>query len=215
MAYLLCAATEFEIAPVRRFLRQAGLEPRWPVLVTGVGLLAATARIARYLAVQRPEFVLQAGVAGSLDDALPPGSLVAVRRDRPGDSGVQEDGLFRTLLDLQLQSATEAPWTGEWLENPWPPLESLGSPLVSGITVQEITTRPERADLYRGWGASVESLEGAALHFACLQEGIPFLQLRTVSNRVGERDKGRWDLAGSIATLNKAVEEIITQQFSA
>jgi futalosine hydrolase len=33
-------------------------------------------------------------------------------------------------------------------------------------------------------------MEGAALHFVCLQEDISFIQLRAISNFVGERDSG-------------------------
>jgi len=43
-------------------------------------------------------------------------------------------------------------------------------------------------------------MEGAALHYVCLMEKIPFLQIRSISNVIGERDKSRWKLeeAGKI-----------------
>ncbi len=48
----------------------------------------------------------------------------------------------------------------------------------------------------------VESMEGAALHYTCLEEGIAFLQLRAVSNTVGERNKTKWDIRAAIDGLN-------------
>ena len=50
--------------------------------------------------------------------------------------------------------------------------------------------------------ASVESMEGAALHYVALQEKIPFLQMRSLSNFVGERDKTKWVMDVAIANLN-------------
>ena len=40
-------------------------------------------------------------------------------------------------------------------------------------------------------------MEGAALHYACIMEHIPFIQLRAVSNFVGERDKNKLENDGS------------------
>jgi len=52
-------------------------------------------------------------------------------------------------------------------------------------------------------------MEGAGLHYVCLQENIPFLQLRAVSNDVGQRDKSKWDLSTSIGALNKELTNIL------
>ena len=52
-------------------------------------------------------------------------------------------------------------------------------------------------------------MEGAALHYACLMEGVPFLQLRSMSNYIGERNKKKWDMQVSISNLNNALIEIV------
>jgi futalosine hydrolase len=46
-------------------------------------------------------------------------------------------------------------------------------------------------------------MEGAALHYVCLQENIPFVQIRSVSNYVGERDKTKWKIQEAIENLNR------------
>ena len=56
----------------------------------------------------------------------------------------------------------------------------------------------------------VESMEGAALHYVCLKEKIPFLQIRSVSNYIGERNKKNWNMKESIANLNLELIKIIT-----
>ncbi|HXB92561.1 MAG TPA: hypothetical protein VNU72_09740, partial [Puia sp.] len=71
----------------------------------------------------------------------------------------------------------------------------------------EISTDPLRMEWYRRqYDPTVESMEGAALHFVCLLEKVPFLQLRSVSNDVGTRDKSKWDIKKAVARLN---EELI------
>jgi futalosine hydrolase len=55
----------------------------------------------------------------------------------------------------------------------------------------------------------IESMEGAAFHYVCLQQKNNFLQLRSISNRVGERDKSKWKLKESIENLNKELLKII------
>ena len=54
-------------------------------------------------------------------------------------------------------------------------------------------------------------MEGAVLHYICLQEDIPFLQLRSISNYVGERDKTRWKIKEAVDNLNAELLNIISQ----
>jgi len=55
----------------------------------------------------------------------------------------------------------------------------------------------------------IESMEGAAFHYVCLQEAVPFLQLRAVSNMIGERDKTKWLMKEAIDNLNKELIVLI------
>ena len=57
-------------------------------------------------------------------------------------------------------------------------------------------------------------MEGAALHYVCLSEKIPFLQLRSVSNYVGERDKNKWAVREAIANLNIELQKILIKFFA-
>jgi len=77
-------------------------------------------------------------------------------------------------------------------------------PPVRAITVNEITTRAERIkQLMEKYTPAAESMEGAAFHYVCLQEGIPFIQLRAISNFIGERDKSQWKMEEAIGNLNQ------------
>ncbi|MGZ3957762.1 MAG: futalosine hydrolase, partial [Flavisolibacter sp.] len=101
MQILLCAATDFEIAPVRAFLREIEDAPV-DVLVTGIGLLAASYQLTQKVGIKKPDLIIQAGIAGSFRRDLALGTVTAVRTEVIGDLGVRENGRFRSLFDLTL-----------------------------------------------------------------------------------------------------------------
>jgi futalosine hydrolase len=85
-------------------------------------------------------------------------------------------------------------------------------PLAKAISVNEISTNPKRIkQLQLNSPLLVESMEGAAFHYTCLLEKIPFVQLRAISNLVGERDKKKWKLADSISALNESLISLINK----
>jgi futalosine hydrolase len=209
MQLLLCAATPFEIQPVIDFIRENNISNVEP-LVTGVGLTAATYRIMKAVHENKPDYIIQAGVAGCLDENLPLARVVIVEHESIGDLGVNENGKFNTLFDMGLADPNSHPWKNGRLSNNVEELKLAGLPVVSSVTVNEITTDPERIEYYRtGLHAQIESLEGASLHYVGLMEDIPFLQIRSISNFIGERDKKKWALAPAIASLNKELLRIL------
>ncbi|MEJ7914223.1 MAG: futalosine hydrolase, partial [Chitinophagaceae bacterium] len=65
MRILLCAATSMEILPTIEYLKQAALVDV-SVLITGVGLTAATYSITRSCLKLEPNLMIQAGIAGCI-----------------------------------------------------------------------------------------------------------------------------------------------------
>ena len=55
----------------------------------------------------------------------------------------------------------------------------------------------------------VESMEGAAFMYACLMHGVPFAQIRAVSNVVERRNRSAWKVQEAIEALAVAVAEIV------
>ena len=85
-------------------------------------------------------------------------------------------------------------------------------PQVKAITVNEITTHKNRIEhLVKKYDPVIESMEGAALHYVCNEMKIPFLQIRSISNYISDRDKHNWKLKESISNLNKTVLKYIDQ----
>jgi futalosine hydrolase len=59
----------------------------------------------------------------------------------------------------------------------------------------------------RRTGASIESMEGAAWALACQSAGVPFAQVRSISNVAGPRDRPAWRIPQALAALRRSLEE--------
>lgn len=215
MSILLCAATNKELAPTINFLKHANLGFEVDVLITGVGLSACTYHLTKQIHIKPPSFIIQAGLAGSLDENLALGDVVIVEKDQIGDEGVMEKNEFKSVFQLGLKKDDSFPWQeGKLFNSKINQFKDEGFPIVTAVTVNEITTNKKRIAYFKNdLQAKIETLEGAALHYVALIENIPFLQLRCISNYIGERDKTKWMLSESIANLNIALQSILPKVF--
>ena len=78
--------------------------------------------------------------------------------------------------------------------------------VVNAVSVNHITTTRQMKGLYENkFQPVIESMEGAALHYVCLVEKIPFLQVRSISNYIGERNKKKWNIKDAVINLNNEI----------
>jgi futalosine hydrolase len=215
MNLLLVAATAREIAPFLKYYRRqnlSGFKYDVDVLISGIGLTATTYNLSKQVQVKRPDLVIQAGVAGCFDKKIALGTVVAVQQEAIADQSVIELKKLKTLFKLNLLPENQFPFRKGWLLNPYPvSLKKSGLKAVRGISVNQITTDKEMIRFYKKeFHPVVESMEGAALHYVCLMEKIPFLQIRSISNYIGERNKKKWNMNDAIRNLNKELIRIIT-----
>ena len=184
---------------------------KFDMLITGIGAAATTYYLTKRIKQSKPSLIIQAGIAGSFNESIPLGSPVIVQKDRFADLGVYEHNQWKDVFDMNLQDPTSEPYTNGWLINPHTDLMKKSSlDLVTSISINEVTTNPQRIEEFsKKYQPSIESMEGAAFHYVCLQEHIPFIQLRTISNYIGERDKGRWQMKQAIQNLATTLHQLI------
>ena len=198
MRILIVSATEFEIAP---FLEKY---PSADYLITGVGAAVSMYQLTKSILQAEYNWVIQAGLAGTMAPHLSLGEVVVVSKDRFADVGVMEQHKWTDVFAQGLSNPNKYPFEEGWLHQKNIPSFFAHLPTVTGQTVNllsdEITHTQKITALYP---AQIESMEGAALHYVCLQEKIPFVQVRAISNAVGERDKSKWKLQEAIQQLNK------------
>ena len=213
MNILLIVATAKEIAPFlehyRSRIKKEFLDI--DVLITGIGLTSTTYHLTKQLQLKKPGMVIQAGVAGCFDKQTPLGTVVKIKQDAIADESVVELKKLKTLFDLQLLQTSQSPFINGWLENPGNVLfKKTKLKMVKGISVNQITTSKQMITFYKSrFNPVIESMEGAALHYVCLMENIPFLQLRSISNYIGERNKKNWNMNESIMNLNDVLIKTI------
>ncbi|MEO8404519.1 MAG: futalosine hydrolase [Chitinophagaceae bacterium] len=215
MNCLLVAATAKEISIFLDHYRNTDkisfVDINIDILITGVGLTAATYSLTKQFALKRPDLVIQAGIAGCFDKKIALGTVVGIKQDTIADETVIEGKKLRTLFDLQLVSADQLPYKKGWLVNPDKAIfKRTKLKGVTGISVNHISTNKEMIKLYeQTFSPVIESMEGAALHYVCLSENIPFLQLRSISNYIGERNKTNWKIREAVQNLNKELIRLL------
>ena len=201
---LVCAATEFELAcfPDTEGVAKA---------VTGVGVPATLALLPPLLEKFRPTLAVNIGIAGAYPETgLEIGDVVLGEREVFGDLGFELPGGGFTPLQ-------DSPF-GAWYEPlplrlPFPradevgnmPREGAGGWVAGvGVTVNACTgtlaTGERRRDRF---GASFETMEGAAFALACRGAGVPAMEVRAISNVAAERDMRPENIKLALASLTE------------
>ena len=202
MNLLIVASTQMEIEP---FLSKA-ISKHCNILISGVCVPSTSYLLTKQLLHHHYDLVIQAGVAGSSNEAIGPGETVLVSKDAFADLGALEQDGFKSVSDMGLSQELD------WMANPHThTLDRFPLKKVSAITVNMVTDHKPLLEALRAkWGnPDIETMEGAAFHYVCRHLERKFLQLRTVSNRVGERDKQHWKMQEAIEALNKELEKIV------
>lgn len=204
MQILLLAATEEEIRPFTE--ANTGID----VLVSGVGLPSAMYHLQKRMQQLDYDLIIQAGIAGSFNREIEIGQTVWVRQDTFGDLGTEEKENFSSLFDSGLAGKNEFPFTDGWLVNNNELTKKIDLNSVTAVTVNKVTdSELQEQQIINCFDPDIESMEGAALHYVCLQENIPFIQVRSVSNFVRERDKTKWKMKEAISNLNAELLKLI------
>jgi futalosine hydrolase len=203
MKITVVAATTMEL----EFLREHDYECHHQLQfeVHGVGLMNTVYHLTK-LCRHHPAMLIQCGIAGTFNDNASIGEAVAVYSDTLGDTGAEDHADFLDLFDLGLDNPNNFPFKEGKLVNA---MRDQVNHLkwVNALTVNttsgSIDTIARREEKYR---CDIETMEGAALHYVCLKEGIPFLQLRGISNKVEPRDKSSWNIPAAMTACRTLLE---------
>ena len=209
MKIFIIAATKFEIQPS---IAKSG-NGNTSFFITGIGMLATAVSLTKIILQQQPDLVIQAGIAGSYNNQISLGKVVVVKQEFLGDTGVEEAGIWKDIFDLNLIGDNDFPFVKKQIINPYlPKLSFLQLDEVIGVTVNEISTNQQRIkQLISKYNPIIESMEGAAMHYVCTDLQVPYLQIRSISNYVGERDKIKWKMLLAIANLNDTLVNIVNR----
>ena len=158
-----------------------------PGLECGIGPVDAAARTATELARSTPRAVLHIGIAGGR--GLTPGSLaigtealyVDLVAEIPVVERVAADPALLAAVRLALPSAIALPIATSGTVSAGPPAHGL----------------------------KVEGMEGFGVLRACELAGVPAVEVRAISNDVGEGDRSRWRIRRALEVLDEAIPTLL------
>jgi futalosine hydrolase len=163
-----------------------------------------------------PSCIVNFGIGGAYPRAgLDPGDIAVAEKEVYADEGVLlEDGLH----PLQITGIPLVTAGGKRFYNEFPVDRRLSGLAVkaagtvahckSGVflTVSSCTgTRKRAEELVGKFAPLCENMEGAALAHICRLYGIPFVEMRGISNMVGDRDKEKWEIKLAAENCQRAL----------
>jgi futalosine hydrolase len=173
---------------------RAGVE----MLVAGIGPVDTAARVARALYAHKYDMVVNAGIAGAFSGVAHVGDGVVVGEEL---YELQQENGTPLALPGGNVLADRVPSDSQLIEA----ITALGFPLVRGITVSAVTATDATAARLRGRGAEIESMEGFAVLRAAQLAGVPAIEVRGISNIVGERATSEWNFDAGIHGLRRVL----------
>jgi futalosine hydrolase len=178
---LIVAATELEAALVEPGSAR--------VVVCGIGPVEAALATARALAEERPDGLLQIGIAGAT--TLPHGALA-----------LGSEAVYCDVLDPNARIPR--------VERVSPDARLLAA---ARLAIPEAHVLPIGTTGRVGGapGYEVEAMEGFAVLRAAVLAGVPALELRAISNPVAEPDRDRWRIDDALEALRRALPPVLEE----
>jgi futalosine hydrolase len=156
-------------------------------LCCGIGPVEAALATARSIAERRPRAILHVGIAGAQE--LEPPALVL------GSQSVYCDVADAASVLPRVERV-----------DPDASLLTLARRALPRAHVLPIATS---ARVGGGTAFAVEAMEGFGVLRAASLAGIPAVELRAISNAVGEADRTRWRVDDALAALRDAVPRLL------
>ncbi|MFI2610685.1 futalosine hydrolase [Kitasatospora sp. NPDC018619] len=190
-----------------------GAEVPVDVLAAGVGPAAAAAAASAALAAHPYALAVSAGIGGGFAPHAPVGATVLADAIVAADLGAETPEGFADVAELGFGTVRHLP----------PPAAvallgpALGAVVGPVLTVSTVTGSAGRAAelAARHPGAAAEAMEGFGVAEAAARYGVPALELRTVSNPVGPRDRAAWRIGEALAALERAFAALPVHELAA
>ncbi|ARK28684.1 futalosine hydrolase [Halalkalibacter krulwichiae] len=201
---LIVTSVEAEKEAVLRGLGDTGdIE----VHVVGVGVVTAAVNTAFLLASKKYDVVINMGIAGGFNGKANVETVVIADELVAADLGAESKDGFLSLDELKLGSVL-IPVDDRLTTSIKKILVENGAEVATGavLTLSTVTGTAETADRLqkRYPNAMAEAMEGYGVGVAAKQMNIPIMEIRTISNMVGPRDRSAWKIKEALVALERA-----------
>lgn len=161
---------------------------------------------ARALATRRYDAVINAGIGGGFRDRCSVGDAVVCSREDYAELGLEDGTAFPLPGGVELARHAES---HPGLLKPF--LAGVIPVIVGrGVTSAIVTSTTSRAlVLAHRFRADVESMEGFSVLRAAHAAGVPAVEIRGVSNLVGDRADNQWDFRAGAAAAVETTDALL------
>jgi futalosine hydrolase len=208
-------------AAIGKFTALQGQFGTVPILIfhCGVGKTNAAHGTTLLLENFKPALILLIGCGGAYRrSGLIPGDLAIASEEIFGDEGVITPRGWRSTEYLKLPLLRKGkqrfynkfPMDQKIVNKARKILHEFIPKTGPFVTISEVTGTQEKADeMEKRFRGICENMEGAAVAQLCTLYGIPFLEIRGISNVVKQRNKKEWKLSAAALVSQEAAREII------
>lgn len=225
MRLLIVSATSLEIKPLLtelgkgRALQNHVTRYRYrnfqvDILITGVGMVPTAVFTSIVLAKYSYDAVINAGICGSFNRDIPIGKVLNINTDCLPETGAEDGEHFLSIIDLKLLDQDEFPFFGGKLINDSVFDSSLikSLQLSTGVTVNTVHGNEQSiAAFLSRHHVDVESMEGAAFMYSCKLSKERFIQIRSVSNYIEDRDVSKWNIPLAVHAINHFLLDLLNE----
>jgi futalosine hydrolase len=207
---LIVTAVEAEKQAV---LRGINGNENFHVIEVGVGPIEAAARTAIALTKEDYSLVINAGIAGGFTGKADISSIVVGDSFIAADLGAETEEGFSSLDELGF-GTSKIDVDQQLVGKVYVALQNSTLTVSTGpiLTVSTVTGSKESTTelANRVPNATAEAMEGYGVAMAAKQFNVPALEVRSISNKVGPRNKSEWRIKEALQSL-EATFHILTE----
>ncbi|WNB91736.1 futalosine hydrolase [Bacillus sp. NEB1478] len=194
-------------------LRGIGENERIDVELAGVGPIAAGIQTVKALSTGDYDLVINMGIAGGFVGKAEPGSIVIADEIVSADLGAESPDGFIPLDELGFGASTRVKVDEQLVASLFNALNEARIPARTGIilTLSTVTGTTDTTSelMVREPFAVAEAMEGYGVAMAAGEFGVPVLEIRSISNPIGPRDRSAWRMKEAFGTLEAASRVIV------
>ena len=217
MKIWIISATELEFELARKAFVEERIQTSHQInwLVTGVGIVPTVFNLQQRLMADKPDLIVNVGIAGSIHQHLQLGETIWITRDEFYQWGAEDQNRFIDVFSLGLIDKNQKPFLDGKIcgsaVSDFFPSNNLNS--ANGLTVQKVHGNQLSINELQAYctNIEVESMEGAAVFYVAKMLNIPVLQLRSISNYVEPRNRANWKINEAIKNLNNHLINLLKE----
>jgi len=212
---LIVSATQKEIEQTMKLLQKNCEQniTKFDFLITGVGITNTIFSLTDLLKDFDYQLVINIGICGAYNKRLELGQVVEVIEDCFADQYIEKEDKYFTWSEVGITCNTKFPYTENGKLLPSCSISKINLKKVAAITSDTVhASNYSIKNIEKMLSPDIETMEGAAVFYACRKFNMKALQIRAISNYAGTTDRNQWKTELAIENLSKVLNDKIIPQ---